>query len=524
MRLLLVDDETLTQQGIVNSIKWDDFGIEEVLVADDGLQGLELARQYHPEIVLCDVRMPRMTGIEMIEKILQFSPDSVPILISGYSDKEYLKAAIRLKALSYIEKPLNIPEIEETLREAIKQYQTSRRYRQNELDQMQSDKAALALLLSMPKSSETESRIRQLIEKTKLNIHDQTYFETWVVKLVRSEPLSLGEIEKKQKAFCEQIKRKGLNILYTQKHTYHFIFFIYSSFRISQKESIEIGQNLKRTSLDIEGFYISKGSQHKGIWGAYQSYSEAALLLESSFFFPIKMILTPDMVESKHTMAEFREQYPHYLSEFASALEIQNQGECKELLDRLYHYSQRSLSMLPNDVKDIYYRLFILIQEAEQNLYVSSSLPRKGSDAIMSYLDEFDTLDQVSEAIMNRLTAFFDQQSSFTKESPMIYQIKEYIASNYTDESLSVRDISEYVDRSVSYTCSFFKNETGKTLNQYITEYRILRAKQLLKDPEIKISTVSRLVGYSDGNYFAKLFKKTEGVSPSAYRGTMIDE
>ena len=76
----------------------------------------------------------------------------------------------------------------------------------------------------------------------------------------------------------------------------------------------------------------------------------------------------------------------------------------------------------------------------------------------------------------------------------------------------------------MSYTCSFFKNETGKTLNQYITEYRILRAKQLLKDPEIKISTVSKLVGYSDGNYFAKLFKKVEGVSPSSYRGNMIGE
>ncbi|MBR5046794.1 MAG: response regulator [Eubacterium sp.] len=524
MRLLLVDDEKLTQQGIVNSINWSDFGIEEVLVADDGQQGLELAREYHPEIILCDVRMPRMTGIEMIEKILAFSPDSVPILISGYSDKEYLKAAIKLKALSYIEKPLNIPEVEETLREAVRQYQTSRRYRQNELNQMQSDKAALALLFSMPRTAETENRILQLIGKTKLHIDEQTSFETWVVKLARSEQISLSSVEKKQKAFCELIRRKGLNVLYTQKHTYNYIFFIYSNFRISEKESIWIGQTLKKSCTDVENFYVSKGRQHKGIWGAYESYSEAALLLESSFFFPNKMILTPDMPESKHNMADFRKKYPHYLSEFASALEIQNQGECKDMLDLLYHYSQRSLNMLPNDVKDVYYRLFILIQEAEQNLYVSSSLPRKDSDAIMSYLDEFETLDQVSRAISQRMEAFFEQQSSFTKESPMIYQIKEYIADNYTDESLSVRDISEYVDRSVSYICSFFKSETGKTLNQYITEYRILRAKQLLKDPEIKISTVSRQVGYSDGNYFAKLFRKMEGVSPSAYRGNMIDE
>ena len=86
------------------------------------------------------------------------------------------------------------------------------------------------------------------------------------------------------------------------------------------------------------------------------------------------------------------------------------------------------------------------------------------------------------------------------------------------EDSLSVKDISAHVFLSASYVCTFFKNETGQTLNQYLTEYRMEKAKQLLKNGRFKISDISSRVGYSDGNYFGKSFKKYSGLSPSEYR------
>ena len=112
MKLLIVDDEELTRTGVIASIDWKSLGIDEVFQADDGVNGLETARIHKPEIILCDVRMPRMDGITMLERLEKFLPDSVPIFMSGYSDKEYLKAAIKLKAVNYIEKPLNPVEIQ----------------------------------------------------------------------------------------------------------------------------------------------------------------------------------------------------------------------------------------------------------------------------------------------------------------------------------------------------------------------------------------------------------------------------
>ena len=109
MKLLIVDDEELTRTGLISSIDWDSLGITEILQADDGVNGLEMARLYKPEIILCDVRMPRMTGIAMLERLEKFLPDSIPIFMSGYSDKEYLKSCHQTKSQSITSKSLCIP-------------------------------------------------------------------------------------------------------------------------------------------------------------------------------------------------------------------------------------------------------------------------------------------------------------------------------------------------------------------------------------------------------------------------------
>lgn len=524
MKLLLVDDEKLTQQGIIKSIDWDKLHIDEVLLADDGQQGLDLARQYCPEIILCDVRMPHMTGFEMIEKILEFSPDSVPVLISGYSDKEYLKAAIKLKALNYIEKPLSIEEVEQTLQEAIKQYQTTRRYRQNELDRIKNEKASLALILTMPQSEDTQKRIARLVDHANPEINEDMFYQTWVVKLIKPEQLDYSLNEKLQLDFVSRIKAKGLNILYTHKHASYHVFFIYRSFRMTKEITDCIDRLLINTYQKVEGFYAARGKEYQGIKGAHLSYDDAVLLLQSSFFFPSQSILSPENRDAVPAKKAFKEEYPHFLYDFASALELQNENTCRTLAQTLYDYNKSSYNILPNDIKDIYYRIFILIQEAEQSMFTVSYSLNQSADTLMNYLDQFETLDDVAKSLTKKIDCFFSRLSSLSKEHPMVYKIKEYISQNYSNETLSVRDISEHVNRSVSYICSFYKNETGQTLNKYITEYRLLRAKQLLKDPDIKISTISKLVGYPDGNYFAKLFKKTEGVSPSTYREKMIYE
>ena len=111
VKILIVDDESYTREGILDTISWEDLSITEVKEAFDGINALEILENYEPDIILTDVRMPRLNGIELSFKARELYPSCSIIFMSGYSDKEYLKSAIHLKAISYVEKPIYLYEL-----------------------------------------------------------------------------------------------------------------------------------------------------------------------------------------------------------------------------------------------------------------------------------------------------------------------------------------------------------------------------------------------------------------------------
>ena len=119
MKLLLVDDEPYTREGILSIIAFDKLGIDEVFSAEDGLSGLAMAKEYQPDIILTDVRMPHLDGISMSYQIREFLPGCCIIFMSGFAEKDYLKSAIKLSAINYIEKPFSPEELETTLQLAV---------------------------------------------------------------------------------------------------------------------------------------------------------------------------------------------------------------------------------------------------------------------------------------------------------------------------------------------------------------------------------------------------------------------
>lgn len=134
MKVLLVEDEILTRDGLVSSIPWGVLGIESVDTAEDGEEGLCLAQKNHPDIIMTDVRMPRMDGITMAFEIRKTNKKCRFIFISGFCDKEYLKSAIQLSAVNYIEKPVEIDEVVSALKAAMVQILEQRRQEEIEAE------------------------------------------------------------------------------------------------------------------------------------------------------------------------------------------------------------------------------------------------------------------------------------------------------------------------------------------------------------------------------------------------------
>lgn len=514
MKLLIVDDEELTRTGVISSIDWKSLGIDEILQADDGINGLEAARLHKPEIILCDVRMPRMDGISMLSRLESLLPDSIPIFMSGYSDKEYLKAAIRLKAVNYIEKPLNPAEIREAVQEAAELYRQKLRTHRGETLHSMETASRLALQLAAPFGSNRQD-IQQLTAELSLNIQPDTCFTAIVVKVHSDLEPSLPSMEEIYFSIRDYLHHFHLECIYAEKRVQYLVFFVFGASMPSEPVLKGIREFICRQFAVCHRFYIAAGENLPGISRAYQSYTSAVVLLQSSFFFPAGTFLTPPVMEELRSTLVHPPLPADPEKLFSELLLAKDEAGCTDFLNTIYACYDRNPGVLPNQAKDLYYKLFRTLDDTAKQLQFSFSSEQETLTATLENSFSYEELH-------NRLTAkalqFFTDMQNTVQENSTIFLIKDYIGKNYMSETLSVKDISSHVFLSASYVCTFFKNETGMTLNQYLTEYRMEKAKQLLGDSRYKITDISSKVGYSDGNYFGKSFKKYTGFSPSEYR------
>lgn len=519
MKLLIVDDEELTRKGMISAIDWASLNIHQICEADDGMHGLETALLEKPDIILSDIRMPRLTGIEMAERIREALPDTSVIFMSGYSDKEYLKAAIKLKAVSYVEKPIDPIEIEEAVLEAIENNEQLKRAKQSAHLHSLAKAGHLALAMTYtPPPDQKNVFSPEALKQTGCHITTTMFYTTLIIKFTKS----LGDIsdEKLQDihdSFSALLAHYHLDVLHIIKHDQYLVYHIFGDNKPSERILVRISEFLKEQFLHTAPFFIAVGTTVSGIENTYKSYNSAVILLQSSFFYDYNSILSQKDLVSSHSPA-----FTDPTTTYAQALASKNTEYITKTEHDIYALFKNSHSLMPNLVKDVYYKLFMTIQNTYKNLSLNASGTFPSSDIILEYVQNCHTLTELHHLLIDKSLSFIRSLAAQTPENPTILLIKNFIGNNYQRENLSVKEISEHIHMSSSYACTLFKAETDVTLNQYITEYRIEKAKVLLADSNYKITDISAKIGYADGNYFGKIFKKQVGLSPSEYREKML--
>lgn len=512
MKVLIIDDEKLTREGIISTVNWDMLGIHEILEADDGINAIALAKLHKPNIILSDIRMPRMNGIEMYKEIYALYPKTSIIFMSGYSDKEYLKAAITLKAISYVEKPIDTKEIELAIKNAVDIQNTNLKNQisLHSMNKYNQSKLGLKLIYS---SSEVDHQVHtQELNSLGYQIKPTTEFTTLIITLKTNLSILPDQFLNELYATIETtILNYSYEYILSIKNDQFIILHLFRNDRTKEKKLITICNTLSNYLKRYYGHYIAVGKTVIGIKHVFESYNIAVSLLQSSFFYDYNSIIT----SSSNTMPSFISQ--SYIVKFTEVVINKNYEGTLITSKELYQLLKNNQHILPNYAKDIYYRLFTILFKTAASFHIIP-FQDENSSTILDFISKDNNLTELHNMLLSKIEQFFNSLLNKSKDNATIYAIKEFIGNHYGNETLSVKDISESVYLSSSYVCTLFKNETGKTLNQYLTEYRVEKAKNLLKDSRHKITDISSKVGYSDGNYFGKTFKKLVGLSPSEYR------
>ena len=422
MKLLIVDDEELTRTGVISSIDWQSIGIREVLQGDDGINGIEVARVHRPDIVLCDVRMPHLDGIAMLEQLEEILPDIVPVFMSGYSDKEYLKAAIKLKAVNYIEKPLNPVEIRDAIVEA-RDLCLKKRTRQNASIHSMESASRLALLLTQPFAHAKES-IDQLIDELSLSISNTTPFTAIVLKTDTEEEFPLSEANAIFLSVREFLKTFHIDCIFAEKRVQYMVYFLFgSSPGAAVRKSIE--EFFCSLYSRCTRFCIAAGDTVTGISKAYQSYTSAVISLQSSLF-PAQVPFC--LLFIRHLFLKQQQSFlPVRRMNFSTLLTEKNKEKAKAFLDNLFLYYNQNQNVLPNQAKDLYYKLFRALDNAARQLKLTLSDTQEN---LIDTLEKIFSYNEMHQKLVKKTEIFFQTAASTEEENSTIFLIKNYIDRN----------------------------------------------------------------------------------------------
>ena len=533
-KLVIVDDEPSVVNGLGTYFDWTAYGIELVGTADDGDKGLALIKEEKPDIVLTDVKMPTMDGIAMSTEIRSILPDAKIIFISGFDNAEYLKSALKVHAVDYIFKPISRKELHTVITRVLTSLQEETRAKElvNEMQVKLVQSLPLLrekFLLSLIADSFQEERVREKIQFLNLPLLDA---QAYIVIVIVIDDLALV-MDARSERDKQLLSYAALNIIQElMDKTMRGVVFektVGEYAGVLVQETGDLLENGENGLLDLAeairdnlsrwlkiSVTIGVGEFVNQLYELPLSYKQAREAAAQKWYLGKNQILTVDHLQSgdneHYRLAEAEDQV-------MSAIKAGDDAGLVSALDNIFESMSHSGKNSFRYGRNISQQL--ILQSSRVLLELSAlngEWEAKEAEAWEMVLRQ-ETLQDLTKHVSGYLVEVCAcvKEKRGGKTGSVIDRIHRLIQERYA-ENLTVNDITEGVFLSPTYVSLLYKQETGKTLFEYLTKVRIDRAKELLQDPRNKFYEVCHAVGYTDPSHFSKVFKKMTGFTPSAYR------
>ena len=498
MRLLIADDEDYAREGLIESIRWEKYGIDEIMQAKDGREALTISGWFRPDIVLTDIRMPKLNGLEFAERLIRQCPDSKLLFMSGYMEIEYLKKAISLDAVEFVEKPIELDKVEQAVKKAVTFVREKELFEKKEGQWQKLERQRLLNMLKL------KTKDKALIEKLcrEVGFPEKAGYLTAVLWNKNEE--NAGELEPLAAEFW---KDTGIDYLLTMLDRGKYLFL--GAFGAFQQSRIR--EKCREMAGLKEGLCLGIGFETDNLMAVAASSEIALLNAEQSFFKSERRIF-----EIEDGIPEMKKLNPGLYAEFDRILK-EDAGEVTAWLHELAEkicgegfYRQEDIVMLMS----AFARL--LIQEKNALLLSVEGIDTE-EDAEQK-IREASSMAEVMELFDRLLEAFGIHREQETQYSRLVRDTIAYIEQHCREAELSVTDIAADMHFSAAHLNVLFRKETGVTVKQYISDYRLNLSKKLLCNPHIKVSEIAERCGYSNANYFSKVFRASENMTPVEYR------
>lgn len=498
-KVLIVEDEFIMRQGMKHMLEWEKEGFTIVGEATNGQEALELIDTLKPNIIISDIVMPILNGVDFSKIVQKKYPDLQIIILSSYDNFEYVKDTLLNGAVDYILKPtLNPSQLLITLKKAVDRIPGLELIKNEDIYY---NNLIERYLLGFDSK----------LDNTKFSaIFPNTYF--------RILGINLKQICGKDKENIKRIKTKIEEFFITNKEYIYLKLLINDevlcyiiNYKISKDKEIvdNIKEYIEKNLLIQENIFFIITPKFDNIYKVKEVYNERFIShLSQKFYYKNEFLLNTEEIDLKSKSVKFDyNKYSNLIKakEFNLAINMINEYVDYAIASRMDEYKLKNL------IKNLLYNVIVSLE----------SYTIETDELRQSYFKKIDNVAYSQDFIEEINIIILDLKGIINKninvEEERIKEILEYINEHY-DKSLDLSDISKAFNFNYYYLSFYFNNHCKEGFSEYLNRIRVEKACELLQENKFYVSEISSMVGYADHSYFCRVFKKIVGHTPSNYR------
>ena len=533
-KAIICDDEEAVRNGLCKHFDWKNHSIKIIGVFNDGRPALEFVKNHEVDIIITDVRMLHMDGITLAKNAMELYPEVKTIFISGYADVHYLKDALKIEAVDYILKSIDLEELENVIAKVVGILNQKRNDRKIIQDMEKKLEKSMPLLkISMlgellRDNEEEEAELEMRARFLDIPLNSKTSYAVMVMRIRHtSRRKILNHLTEKEKQsislaveelFSQELNRRCKSVTFKDS-LLEYVGIIDVSGNQYEQDLLDVAEQLYRrifAELKIEIFvgisepFIGLSSVQKGYRDACEAISKSYLISKDV---PISIKKYKD-----DSIKNLRE---HAEKEISDAILGGDFETVHKMLSDVMFYIRE------NENRSVQQNLMLFLLFLPTKLMNNMKTDDMGGYADQSRL----TMDFLQCGDLNEqedmLVSLYEEVTELLRKmskphtKTVINCVREIIEERYM-EQLSVTSLAEIVNLTPAYLCVLFKQATGKTINEYLTQERLNHAKDLLTHSNIHLYDICYNVGYFSPSYFSRMFKKYVGVTPKEYRENIL--
>ncbi len=502
MKVLIADDEPDVRMGLKEIIDWPSLGFTVGGEAANGSECLEKILALNPELVLLDIRMPKMHGLECAKVAREKGWNGKIIILSGYSDFQYAQDAIRCGVETYLLKPIDEVELAEAVQSIHQKIERERSQSQRMSFAMEKARTMmLADILTGKSRSAQPSHLNELglnadsylvvISDRKKSAADKENSGDEVAKFLRTHSV-------------EHVSLQGMN-----------------TYLIKGEKSIRKFEGIVSNNPD-ETLFFAVGRVVATASDIPKSYQDALTVYARRFFCPENQyaVHVSDLPASPNPYNISDTSTQECVEKFYLCVQSGNFERICTELDSMQG-GLAAMEVQPNDIMNYLINIFIQVKNAVLKDYQQKGISLQNDVQIISSISGKTRLYEIIAYIKIEFQRIINSISVFQSDH-IASRVRQYIEKNYS-RNLRLEQLAQLFGYNSAYLGKLFKSSAGESFNSYLDRVRITKAKEFLQQKDLKVYEISKMVGYENIDYFYIKFHKYMGQSPSEYRKTLCD-